>query len=144
MWKKKLNSLTAPSTTFLRRCRAPIAPPSTTATISSEITSKQSSLSQFSSPLPSSSKFQPQEISYYFPSNYSSSSRVLQALSLHLGIPGLNSNHFCSASGSPEPNSPCWNCNAVASPTTPFLVCQICRSVQPPDPSTDYFQILGE
>ncbi|WOG98244.1 hypothetical protein DCAR_0417585 [Daucus carota subsp. sativus] len=37
----------------------------------------------------------------------------------------------------------CWNCNAVAASTTPFLFCQSCRAVQPVDHSIDYFQIFS-
>ncbi|KAF9588863.1 hypothetical protein IFM89_016826 [Coptis chinensis] len=38
-------------------------------------------------------------------------------------------------------SSRCWNCNAVAT-LKPFLACQSCRSIQPVDPSVDYFQIF--
>lgn len=46
-------------------------------------------------------------------------------------------------SDSPEKLSNCWNCNAVASGITPFLVCQSCRAVQPVDHSIDYFRIFS-
>ncbi|KAL6988152.1 hypothetical protein U1Q18_013899 [Sarracenia purpurea var. burkii] len=36
----------------------------------------------------------------------------------------------------------CWNCTSVAQ-AVPFLVCDNCRTVQPVDPSVDYFQIFG-
>jgi molecular chaperone HscB len=36
----------------------------------------------------------------------------------------------------------CWNCDAAAE-TSPFLVCESCRTVQPVDHSADYFQIFG-
>nr|CAN68834.1 hypothetical protein VITISV_022162 [Vitis vinifera] len=36
----------------------------------------------------------------------------------------------------------CRNCKAAAQ-TTPFLACDSCRSVQPVDPSVDYFRIFG-
>ncbi|KAL8132149.1 hypothetical protein AgCh_007877 [Apium graveolens] len=39
--------------------------------------------------------------------------------------------------------SSCWNCNAVASGITPFLVCQFCRAVQPVNHSIDYFHIFS-
>ncbi|KAL3536006.1 hypothetical protein ACH5RR_004467 [Cinchona calisaya] len=130
MWKKKLNSLT-PLSSNLRRSKAPIPPPYTTAT---EFTSKQI--------LSSSPKFKTQE-NYSFSFNSSSSKRLFKTPRLHLGLPNLNSNLFCSVSSSPAAISHCWNCNAVASGTAPFLACQSCRSVQPLDPSIDYFQILG-
>ncbi|CAI9760902.1 unnamed protein product [Fraxinus pennsylvanica] len=51
-------------------------------------------------------------------------------------------NSFCSESQSAE-KLQCWNCDATTDGTTPFLVCQACRSVQPVNHSIDYFQILG-
>ncbi|KAK6944140.1 Co-chaperone HscB, C-terminal oligomerization domain [Dillenia turbinata] len=36
----------------------------------------------------------------------------------------------------------CWSCDKVAD-STPFLVCEACKSVQPVDSSLDYFQIFG-
>ncbi|KAL2557084.1 iron-sulfur cluster co-chaperone protein HscB [Forsythia ovata] len=51
-------------------------------------------------------------------------------------------NSFCSESKSAE-KLQCWNCDATADGTTPFLVCQSCRSVQAVNHSIDYFQILG-
>ncbi|KAH7657875.1 Co-chaperone Hsc20 protein [Dioscorea alata] len=38
--------------------------------------------------------------------------------------------------------SQCWSCGKTAA-SWPFLVCDTCRSVQPMDPSVDYFQIFG-
>ncbi|XWS56096.1 hypothetical protein CRYUN_Cryun09bG0057100 [Craigia yunnanensis] len=38
----------------------------------------------------------------------------------------------------------CWNCNAVAAGTMPFLYCDSCRSIQAIDLSIDYFQIFGQ
>ncbi|XP_058204410.1 iron-sulfur cluster co-chaperone protein HscB homolog [Rhododendron vialii] len=37
----------------------------------------------------------------------------------------------------------CWSCASLAAQTVPFLVCEICRCVQPVDPFVDYFQIFG-
>nr|XP_009759511.1 PREDICTED: iron-sulfur cluster co-chaperone protein HscB, mitochondrial isoform X1 [Nicotiana sylvestris] len=48
--------------------------------------------------------------------------------------------HFCSEAAQ---KLTCWNCNAVSSTTTPFLVCNACGSVQPVDQSVDYFHIFG-
>ncbi|KAF7851965.1 hypothetical protein BT93_L1666 [Corymbia citriodora subsp. variegata] len=73
------------------------------------------------------------------------------SLSSDVGIAGLShfgrrdslwsSGRSCCSESAPE----CWNCGAVArkSATTPFLVCESCRSVQPVDESVDYFQIFG-
>ncbi|XP_010263086.1 PREDICTED: uncharacterized protein LOC104601455 [Nelumbo nucifera] len=36
----------------------------------------------------------------------------------------------------------CWNCGTLAM-SKPFLACESCKSVQPVDPSIDYFQIFG-
>ncbi|XP_009626384.1 iron-sulfur cluster co-chaperone protein HscB homolog isoform X1 [Nicotiana tabacum] len=48
--------------------------------------------------------------------------------------------HFCSEAAQ---KLICWNCNAVSSTTTPFLVCNACGCVQPVDQSVDYFHIFG-
>ncbi|XP_071908548.1 iron-sulfur cluster co-chaperone protein HscB homolog [Coffea arabica] len=143
MWKK-LHSLTPLSTNLLHRGSASVPYPSATTAdpFSSEITSKRSSLSQFSSLLLSPPQFQI-EGNYCYSFHSPPSSRVFQTPRLHSGLHGLNSGFFCSIASSPAANSKCWNCNAVASSAVPFLVCHGCRSVQPPDPSIDYFQILG-
>ncbi|KAK6147355.1 hypothetical protein DH2020_018267 [Rehmannia glutinosa] len=53
-----------------------------------------------------------------------------------------NENLFCSLSKSAEKYH-CWNCGADAENSTLFLFCEACRSVQPVNESTDYFQIFG-
>ncbi|CBI39120.3 hypothetical protein VitviT2T_011572 [Vitis vinifera] len=52
------------------------------------------------------------------------------------------SRKLCSAQSAEQVHVRCWNCKAAAQ-TTPFLACDSCRSVQPVDPSVDYFQIFG-
>ncbi|KAK4767650.1 hypothetical protein SAY86_015400 [Trapa natans] len=49
-----------------------------------------------------------------------------------------------SYSSHPVENSAtrCWNCDYLAR-SSPFLVCETCRSVQPVDDSVDYFNIFG-
>ncbi|KAM0943597.1 putative DnaJ domain, co-chaperone Hsc20, co-chaperone HscB oligomerization [Dioscorea sansibarensis] len=49
------------------------------------------------------------------------------------------SRRWCHTSRS---QSQCWSCGKTAA-SWPFLVCEACRSVQPLDPSVDYFQIFG-
>ncbi|KAH7675284.1 Co-chaperone Hsc20 protein [Dioscorea alata] len=49
------------------------------------------------------------------------------------------SRRWCHTSKS---QSHCWSCGKTAA-SWPFLVCEACRSVQPMDPSVDYFQIFG-
>ncbi|KAJ0966346.1 hypothetical protein J5N97_027484 [Dioscorea zingiberensis] len=43
---------------------------------------------------------------------------------------------------SSESHNQCWSCGEAAV-SWPFLACDACRSVQPVDPSVDYFQIFG-
>lgn len=142
--RKELYSLSPLSTKLLHRGSAPVPYPSTATAadpFSSEITSKRSSLSRVSSLPLSPPQFQIEgNYSYSF---HSPPSRVFQIPRLHSGVHGLNSRFFSSVATSPAANSKCWNCNAVASSAVPFLVCHSCRSVQPPDPSIDYFKILG-
>ncbi|XP_034692625.1 iron-sulfur cluster co-chaperone protein HscB homolog isoform X2 [Vitis riparia] len=52
------------------------------------------------------------------------------------------SRKLCSSQSAEQVHVRCWNCKAAAQ-TTPFLACDSCRSVQPVDPSVDYFQIFG-
>lgn len=138
MWKK-LHSLTPISNNLLRRKR--IAPPCTAAT-ASEIVPNQNRLLEFASPISSSRKFQEHESSF---SSDFYSSRAFHIPRLHFGPPSHTTNlfRFVSTSTSPAASLRCWNCNALPSSTTPFLVCQSCRSVQPVDHAVDFFQILG-
>lgn len=48
--------------------------------------------------------------------------------------------YFCTVS---TEKLKCWNCNSEASRTHPFLVCEVCASIQHVDESIDYFQIFG-
>lgn len=140
MWKTKLlHSLTPLSNNLLRRNR--IAPPCTAAA-ASEIAPNQNRLLEFASPISSSRKFQEHESSF---SSDSYSSRAFHIPRLHFGPPSHTTKlfRFVSTSTSPAASLRCWNCNAVPSSTTPFLVCQSCRSVQPVDHAVDFFQILG-
>lgn len=139
MWKKKLHSLTPLSNNLLRRKR--IAPPCTAAT-ASEIVPNQNRLLEFASPISSSCKFQ--EHASSFSSDFYSS-RAFHIPRLHFGPPSHTTKlfRFVSTSTSPAVSLRCWNCNALPSSTTPFLVCQSCRSVQPVDHAVDFFQILG-
>lgn len=139
MWKKNLHSLTPLSNNLLRRNR--IAPPCTAAT-ASEIVPNQNRLLEFASPISSSRKFQEHKSSF---SSDFYSSRAFHIPRLHFGPPSHTTKlfRFVSTSTSPAASLRCWNCNAVPSSTTPFLVCQSCRSVQPVDHAVDFFQILG-
>ncbi|XP_052175922.1 iron-sulfur cluster co-chaperone protein HscB homolog [Diospyros lotus] len=60
----------------------------------------------------------------------------------HFGELGFLGRSFCSGS-SKRVIERCWNCNSAVGTTVPFLVCDACRSVQPVNPSVDYFQIFG-
>ncbi|XP_077211911.1 DNAJ heat shock N-terminal domain-containing protein [Tasmannia lanceolata] len=53
----------------------------------------------------------------------------------------VSTKNFCSKSEDKDFGR-CWNCGAVAT-SAPFLACTSCRSVQPLDPSIDYFKIFG-
>ncbi|XVE96249.1 hypothetical protein REPUB_Repub02eG0205200 [Reevesia pubescens] len=65
----------------------------------------------------------------------------------HHFLPNLNfsAKSFCSQSAAKLDTTTkrCWNCDAVAAATKPFLYCDSCRSIQPLDLSIDYFQIFG-
>ncbi|PIA42039.1 hypothetical protein AQUCO_02100110v1 [Aquilegia coerulea] len=58
-----------------------------------------------------------------------------------VGKYGFSKKNLCSQVSTLSINK-CWNCNTVAL-SKPFLACESCRSVQPVDPSVDYFQIFG-
>ena len=114
MWKK---NLWTPLSPILRR-RFPSFSPNCTLNIPSSTI--------FSSPCSSTAQY-----SRVF---WSSSYDFLGSLKF--------SRKLCSAQSAEQVHVRCWNCKAAAQ-TTPFLACDSCRSVQPVDPSVDYFQIFG-
>lgn len=137
MWKKKLNSVAQFSRFLLHRRGSSITSCSSSNTyLEPNLNSR--AFSTLSSSFSSSIRGRQERCSFNF-----YSSRVFQHSGVYSGLFGQNFNLFCSGSSFAE-KLQCWNCNsAPTNNSTPFLVCQTCRSVQPVDHSVDYFQILG-
>ncbi|XP_022766927.1 iron-sulfur cluster co-chaperone protein HscB, mitochondrial [Durio zibethinus] len=80
------------------------------------------------------------------PSQLETSSRVPPRYGSHfLANLKISSKTYCSqpAVKIDTTTKRCWNCDAFADGTAPFLYCDFCRSIQPVDFSIDYFQIFG-
>ncbi|KAJ4830949.1 hypothetical protein Tsubulata_031143 [Turnera subulata] len=67
----------------------------------------------------------------------SSSSSIITTTRSHHSL-RISWKSFCSKAETPR----CWSCKALPH-AAPFLVCDDCRTIQPVDPSVDYFQIFG-
>lgn len=136
MWKKKLYTSTPLSTILLRTRKLVKIHSPKDAPLLNPLLQISASCSPYSSPFVRKIEIQ------FFPTAGGIFFGGPRFYNGNVNLFVKKKNCFCSESQSAEKHQ-CWNCEATADGTTPFLVCQSCRSVQPVDHSIDYFQILG-
>ncbi|CAA3015822.1 iron-sulfur cluster co-chaperone, mitochondrial isoform X1 [Olea europaea subsp. europaea] len=136
MWKKKLYTSTPLSTILLRTRKLVKIHSPKDAPLLNPLLQISASCSPYSSPFVRKIEIQ------FFPTAGGIFFGGPRFYNGNVNLFVKKKNCFCSESQSAEKHQ-CWNCDATADGTTPFLVCQSCRSVQPVDHSIDYFQILG-